>query len=45
MTDIGVNVFKTMLRFVYHRNMQALQSGLATIEFCLLLLRYGWVGG
>ena len=39
-TDVEVNVFKTLLRFFYHRKMEALSTGLATIEFCLLLLRF-----
>lgn len=44
-TDVEVNVFKTLLRFFYLRKMEALSTGLATIEFCLLLLRcvVGWL--
>jgi len=38
-TNISVPVFKSLLRFFYLRKMDTLKTGLATIEFCLLLLR------
>lgn len=38
-TDMDISVFKSLLRFFYHRQMESLKTGLATIEFSLLLLR------